>query len=130
MTVFPVLPHASTYVYVKVYDHTVFVSTLPEMITFAPLPSTLSVRLAQVSVYTPPCAIVIMPLPCNVTTGAVWSVTRTVLVTVFDMLPAPSVYVYVNVYTPTVHVSTCPLVAGLIVPGASILSVQSAPSST
>lgn len=100
------------------------------MITFVPLPSTLSVRLAHVSAYTLPCAIVIVPLPFSVTTGAVWSVTCTILVTVFDILPALSVYLYVSVYTPTVHVCTVPLVAGLIVPAPSTLSVQSAPAST
>ena len=63
-------------------------------------------------------------LPFIVTTGAHASTTFTVLVTVFPVFPAVSVYVYSKIYVPTTPVFTLPLIIALPLP--SILSVQSA----
>ena len=54
VTVFDILPASSTNVYWRVYIPTVFVSTFQLTITFVPLPSTLSVRSAPLSLYVDP----------------------------------------------------------------------------
>ena len=68
-----------------------------------------------------------IPFPFIVTVGCVWSVTYTVLVTVFPAFPAVSVYVYCNIYVPTTPVFTLPLIIALPLP--STLSVQFAHNS-
>ena len=55
----------------------------------------------------------------DVNTGAVVSVTLTVLVAV-PAFPEASVAVYVNVYSPTLDVSTVPVVTTSTVPDASV----------
>ena len=58
-----------------------------------PLPSTLSIHVAHCSTYVLHWAIVILDDHDSATTGALWSVTLTVLVTTFPVLPFVSVYV-------------------------------------
>jgi hypothetical protein len=47
-------------------------------------------------------------VPLRTSIGNVVSTTRTILVTVLEIFPAQSMYVYTNVYTPTTPVCTDP----------------------
>ena len=77
------------------YTHTILVFTLPLVgVAITPLPSTLSVHVAHCSTYVLHWAIVIVAFPLNVTIGALWSVTLTVLVTTFPVFHALSTFMY------------------------------------
>lgn len=60
----------------------------------------------------------------NIMTGAVVSLIITVLVTIFPVFPAASIFLYVKIYVPIIHVFTDPLVGTAMVQDPSTASVH------
>lgn len=111
-------------------------STVPVMVNVPsstdPLPSTLSVQYAPLSVYGVPASRVIKLSPMSVITGAALSITLTVLVA-DPPFPSLSIFVYVRLYVHNLSVSTLPdrvKVELRLDPDPSRLSLHIAPLST
>ena len=91
------------------YTPGIEISTLLKTVIFELIsPSTLSFPIAPTSSYSSPAIISTSESPIRTNSGAVWSVTFTVLVTVKALFPLASVELYVIKFTPILLKSTDP----------------------